>query len=393
MEERLLNRSYICILVNVVCVNLGFNMLSTIVTPYALTLNASLTAAGFAAGIMSIVAMCTRPLTGVVSDAFDGRKLLIVSALGISAVIFCYTLTSDMTVLVVLRIIHGLLFSLSSTVMMAATRDCIPSGKLGEGMGYYGASQALSSVIGPNLGLTLADRVGYRAAFITASVLTLTAFAASLFFRSGESRRKGDERKTVTIADIIAPEVFPYLGLCFILGSVGSLDSSFLSIYAAENGIVSVGWYFTLQALVLIGAKFVLGKVSDRLSFRVILILSGILMGGALLSLALLGSGNGIILLVAASSLRALGVGLLQPSVQAECFRRVTPSRSGAASATYLIGMDFGVGSAPVIGALLEERTGFSGMYMSYFILLVIVSLLFLFRSGRRKNAGISGEK
>ena len=126
MENRLLNRSYICILINVVCINLGFNMLSTVVTPYALTLGTTLTTAGVAAGVMSIVAMCSRPVTGIVSDAFDTRRLLFLSSLLIVIVILTYSVVDNVTVLIMLRVIHGLLFGLSSTVMMAATRDCIP---------------------------------------------------------------------------------------------------------------------------------------------------------------------------------------------------------------------------------------------------------------------------
>ena len=390
MENRLLNRSYICILINVVCINLGFNMLSTVVTPYALTLGTTLTTAGVAAGVMSIVAMCSRPVTGIVSDAFDTRRLLFLSSLLIVIVILTYSVVDNVTVLIMLRVIHGLLFGLSSTVMMAATRDCIPQGKLGEGMGYYGASQAVASVIGPNLGLTLSQTAGYTVTFTVAAALTLSACAVSLFFKPERTERKSTGGKRLALKSIIAPEVFPYLAVCFILGSAGSLDSNFLSLYAAENGIASIGWYFTLQALVLIVAKFILGKASDRLSFPVILVTGSALMGGALVSLALLRASGGILLLSCAAVLRAVGTGLLQPSVQAECFKAVAPERSGAASATYLIGMDFGVGTAPVIGALIEEKAGYRGMYTGYLIPLVLASAVyFIYRNvvkGKREN-------
>lgn len=109
---KLFNRDYICVLINVVCMNLGFNMLSTIVTPYALTLGATLTGAGLVTGVMSIAAMCVRPFTGITSDMLSPRKLLFAGALGTVAVIFGCSALDDVRILFALRIVHGILFSM-----------------------------------------------------------------------------------------------------------------------------------------------------------------------------------------------------------------------------------------------------------------------------------------
>lgn len=383
---RLLNRNYVCILINVVCMNLGFNMLSTIVTPYALTLGTTLTMAGFAAGVMSITAMCIRPVTGLISDSFEARKLLLICSLGTGAVIFGYALSRNIVVLLTLRVLHGILFGIISTATMAITRNCIPSARLGEGMGYYGVAQALASAIGPNLGLTLSDLAGYTVTFLVAAALTVLAGASFLLLNieSGRAKRSFEGWKTLR-HNIIAVEVFPFLLICFVLGSIGGLDGSFLALYGKQEGISSVGWYFTLQALVLIGSKLLLGKASDKLPFSVILIIGSSLIGGAFVMLGILDHAYGTLLLALAAIFRAAGVGLLQPAVQAACFKVVTPERSGAASATYMLGMDLGVGSAPMIGAMLQNYVEFSGMYVSYLVPLVI-SVVIYFAYSRMKG-------
>lgn len=385
---KLLNRNYICILINVVCMNLGFNMLSTIVTPYALTLGAALTMAGLAAGIMSITAMCVRPVTGLISDSIQPKKLLFVGSLATAVVIFSYSISSGIAVLLVLRVAHGILFGITTTATMAITRNCIPSQRLGEGMGYYGVAQAVASAIGPNLGLTLSNKMGYHAAFLTAAALTVAAAASSLLLEIKVDREKRPFAGWSTIRhNIIAVEVLPFLLICFILGSIGGLDGSFLDLYGKQEGIPAVGWYFSLQALVLVGSKFLLGKVSDRLPFSIVLFTGSALIGGAFVMLAMLNGACGTFLLALAAISRAVGVGLLQPAVQAACFKAVAPERSGAASATYMLEMDLGVGSAPVIGALLQKHVGFSGMYLSYLIPLTLAAVTYATYSYRCKGA------
>lgn len=384
-RQRLLNRNYLCVLIHVVCMNLGFNMLSTIATPYALTLGTGLTMAGFSAGILSITAMCIRPVAGLISDTFEMRKLLLICSLGIAVLIFGYTVSGNIRVLLALRVLHGVLFGVVSTATMAVTRNCIPSARLGEGMGYYGVAQALASVIGPNLGLSLADSVGYTATFLTAAVLTTIAGGVLLLLNIEGGQEKRLLARRDRICRIFIPvQVTPFLPVCFVLGSIGGLDGSFLPLYARQEGISSIGWYFTLQAVALVGAKLLLGKASDKLPFRIVLLIGSGLIGGAFALLGILNPEYGVFLLVFAAIFRATGVGLLQPAVQAACFKAVAPGHGGAASAAYMLGMDLGVGSAPIIGALLQEHVGFSGMYLSYFLPLVISVAVFYTFSGRK---------
>ena len=384
---KLFNRDYICVLINVVCMNLGFNMLSTIVTPYALTLGATLTGAGLVTGVMSIAAMCVRPFTGITSDMLSPRKLLFAGALGTAAVIFGCSALDDVRILFALRIVHGILFSITTTAAMAFTRGCIPSARLGEGMGYYGVAQALASAVGPNLGLALSRGKGYSSVFLIAAGLTVLASVSSLWLTVEPQRCIGIHSiRNITLKKIFAVEALPFLLICFILGSIGALDGSFLALYGRQEGISDVGWYFTLQALALIGSKFLLGKVSDKLPFRVILIAGSTLIGGAYVSLSLLGRCSAAFILVLAAVLRATGVGLLQPAVQAACFKSVEPSRSGAASATNMLEMDFGVGSAPVLGAMLQKHVGFSGMYLCYLVPLTFAVTTYLIYDHMRKG-------
>lgn len=383
--EKLLNRNYIVMLIVVIITNMGFNMLSAIITPYAVSMGYALTLAGFAAGVMSIVAMLSRPFSGIVSDRFNQRKTMIVFTLLSALTIFGYASTTSMTILIALRVAHGLLFGITTTITMAVTGECIPNSRLGEGMGYYGVAQAVATAVGPNLGLSLSSAIGYTTAFMIAGGFTLLAAATILMLKLPPKEHAVQQIDFSYLKkNLIAKEAMPFFLISFGIGSIGGLENSFLALYGMEHGLMNVGWYFTISAITLIVVKFGLGRAVDKYRFPVILLLGSAFEVVALVLLASLNAGNAAVVLASAAISRSIGIGLLQPAIQALCFKSVPIERRGAASGTYFLQMDIGVGSAPIIGAGLQGRYSYSGMFMLY--TLPILFSIFLYFAWERKR-------
>ncbi len=81
MQRKLFNVTYLLLsFVNLITA-LGFSMVATIVSSYAVSLGAGLTLAGTVAGIFSVAALMIRLFSGIAMDAMNKRNVCIFSTL------------------------------------------------------------------------------------------------------------------------------------------------------------------------------------------------------------------------------------------------------------------------------------------------------------------------
>ena len=90
--------------------------------------------------------------------------------------------------------------------------------------------------------------------------------------------------------------------------------------------------------------------------------------------------------LTAGSILKALGVGTLQPALQAATVQSVPPERRGAATSTFYIGTDLGQFSAPIIAGSLIDSVGYVSMFRIYILPLFGVGVLYILLKTKKKN-------
>ena len=125
------NRNYIQLLLLEVCLQLGLYIIRPVVSSYAVVLGASLAAAGFASGISSGASLVMRPFSGLISDKFNRKKLLVISAAAFLASSIACALTSSLILIDILLVIQGIAFAFKSTLVISLTRSVVPSGKIG----------------------------------------------------------------------------------------------------------------------------------------------------------------------------------------------------------------------------------------------------------------------
>ena len=74
--------------------------------------------------------------------------------------------------------------------------------------------------------------------------------------------------------------------------------------------------------------------------------------------------------------LKALGLGAVQPTLQAASIEAVSEKRRGAASATYYLGTDIGQSAAPILGGITADAIGYSGMFMIFALPLLLTGAI-----------------
>lgn len=369
--------------------SLSFYMVAPLITKYLTHVGSTLAAAGIISGILSYICLIIRPFSGLLADRVNPRYILMVS-LGLFGIsIMGYGLTENTVLFAVFRIISGIAFAFSSTTVFAYAGILIPEQRMGEGVGYLGMGNIVSSAIGPVLGNFLAGWFGYRVSFGVAGFMSFLPAVVLLLLPSNvpsikaASFRDTNKKRKIYFRDIFACELIPIAILAALFSYTNSTMSNFLLLFAEGRGIVSASFYFSSLALFLVILRPLTGKVNDRYGLGSVLIPGYVL---TVLGVLMIANAYRLWMLLAASAFMAFGQGGGQPAVQAECMKRLGADRRGVATSTYFIFNDIAQGLAPTVGGILADRSGYHvvfGVCICLFVLGLVYYICSTFFSKR----------
>jgi predicted MFS family arabinose efflux permease len=377
--EKLLNKSYIFLILVSFIIAMGFSMVMTMIVDYSKnSLGASLSIAGILSGIFSISALCIRPFSGIAVDRFNKKTICIVASSAIGLACFGYAIAPNVPTLLAFRILHGVAFGISSTANIALVSKFIPKGRMGEGLGYYGLGQVFAQAIGPNIGVVIENAYGYKNLFYLITAITFVGVFMLFQFKytvaDNELPQAQKKGKIISLHNMIAKEAlaFAIVGGVFSFGN--GVVNSFLKLLADERGITGYALYFTISAFVLFGMRIIIGRVVDKQGLNLIVNVS---LFASFLSMLFLGFAQALPLILASAFLKSFGQGGGQISLQAECIKKVDPSRIGVATSTYFIGADIGQGIGPIVGGAIAAAYSYKSLYIFTAVLFVLAMVAF----------------
>ena len=371
-NEKLWNAPYITLLLLSILTNSAFYMIQPSLSSYATTLGASLTQAGLIGGIFSITALVMRPVAGAMTDRLNKKWMMILATALTGLAAFGYMSSRAYGVLLGFRVLHGLAFAASSTVNVALALSYVPRSRLGEGVGYLNLGSIVSGSLGPNLGIWLIDNVSYSACFLVAALFELIAAACMIFIRYHAPAPSG-EKRSIHLQDLISLKCLPLAAFAMVFSVGSGVITNYLKLMGAERGL-SVGIYFTVNAIVLWLIRPLAGKLTDKKGLKFILFPAYALEIAAMLLLATAGN---VYMIVLAAVLKAISHGSGQPALQTECMKKLGAERSGVAVSTFYIGCDVGNGFGPILAGRLADAAGYGVMYGSCAVLSVLALVAF----------------
>ena len=160
----------------------------------------------------------------------------------------------------------------------------------------------------------------------------------------------------------------------FVSLGYGSLVT-FITLYAAELGIARAGLFFTIDAVGLMLARSVTGRIFDRRGPKQVV---GASLGCLFFGYVMLGAWQTEVGFLCAAFLLGLGSGAVMPSFQAMAVNWVPAARRGAASATLYSAFDVGIGvGSYLLGAVAQAAGSYATMYRLAGLILIIPALLF----------------
>lgn len=357
---------------------LCFYSLITVMALYAMQqFSVSEAAGGFAASAFVIGATVSRLFAGWAADCFGKKQILIgFVALGTFAALF-YIPANSLTALIVVRLIHGLSYSMASTAVMALVQSVIPAGRRAEGTGYFALGSTLATAVGPALALFVVDSFSYNALFWVTVAASGTGLVLAFFLKKPAHLRAAEEDRPKvawSLKSVLHPDVVTIGCFMLMIGLAYAGIITYINGFAQERGLsTGAGLFFIAYAVAMLIMRSFLGKVQDKHGANPVMFFGLANFAIALAIMAFAGENWHVVL---AGVFTGLGYGTLMPAAQAVAVSNVPSHQVGSGISTLFLFMDLGIGLGPILLGILVTATGYSVMY-SVLAALVLVAGVF----------------
>ncbi len=328
--------------------------------------------AGVIASVNFLAAAIFSPIWGGIADR-TGRKAMVVrSCIAISVFTAIMGLVQNVWQLFAARACMGI-FSGFSAAAIAMVGTQVPEETLGFSLGWMTTGQLIGGLCGPLFGGFLADRLhDYREVFYVTSLFALAGALVCILFVHERFRPDKAARRSSFFAGLRELATHPQLAPMFVvvlLAQVVAFGVQPIVALFVRELVGNVAWLATAAGLAfavtgladLLASPF-LGKRSDRIGYRRVLLISLFGVAAFTIPQAFAHSIGAFIAL-------RFGVGLflggVLPTANALIGRIFPVERRGqvfgiTSSATFL-----GMFSGPLLGGMIAARFGFEAVFLT----------------------------
>lgn len=364
----------------------GFQMLIPTLPLYVKSLGGTNTVIGWITGITTIACILIRPVAGNYLDK-NGRKWVFLIGLGVVvSATFSYKWLPMIGALLALRFIHGLGWGVASTASNTVATDIIPKERFGEGMGYFSLSGSIAMAMAPGIGLFVYGHSGVTGLTQLSAALVIAAMILAYFihYRAVEKQENSMKKKMPYERASFRPSFI----MMFVTVTFGSI-TGFISLYAMDQGISNIGLFFMVYSAAILLTRPVFGRLIDRLGFDVAMY-PGLI--ALFVAMVLLSQAATMSMFLVVAFVYGVGFGAVLSSLQTMAVINAPKDRLGAANATFFTGFDAGIGVGAVAGGVIATMWGYSQMFLTFSLLLIVVGILYFFTGMKRDKSGNSKE-
>ncbi len=305
------------------------------------------------------------PIAGRMSDR-KGRKLFLTSGLFAYAVISLGYLWADsVSLLALVRFIHGIAGAVTIPVAMAFVGDLAPEGEEGKWTGYATAAFFSGFGFGPLLGGVLAQYLGMNTAFLAMGGLNLIAFLIAFFFLPDIKKRRIGEEFHLSFKKMSESKMVRGLFTFRLTESLGrGAISAFLPILAAGFGLSTSMIGVLISANILSVTLFtpIGGLIADKINRR-ILTIAGLFFFS--LAMAVIPLTENFLQLLGLLIFQGLSAGLSMSASTALTVEEGRRFGMGSAMSMLFLGMSIGGAVGPVLAGGIAEWLSTSWVFFN----------------------------
>jgi MFS family permease len=315
---------------------------------------------------------------GALSDYLGSRRLLLASLVVFATAPFLYLLVKTAPQLMAVRFYHGFATAIFGTVATAAIAERYTTERAAR-LSTYSSVTIVGRSIAPFLGGSLISLASFHAVYIACAVSGVLALGAGLLLKDQAPRPKAKlelphfwTSLTTVLRDrdimlVSGVEAAQYL----VFGAI----EAFLALFAASLGIPAwqIGVILGVQLVSIVFAKPLMGKVSDRVGRRRV-ILPGLLIGAV--SIALLPFAPSFMGLSVLSLAFGIGFATVTSSTSALVADLTHDGRYGSSMGVLRTVMDVGQSIGPVLTGWMVGVAGYGSAFTLLAAILVGAALM-----------------
>lgn len=334
-------------------------------------------AIGMATALFSIASIVSRPFVGWLVDS-KGRCAILVSGLiGMALIPMGYFVSAGIAMAVILRAIHGAFHAASSNASSTWVTDIIPMSRMGEGLGMYGLSMAISTAVAPALGLAVMNAWGFKPLFAMAALAALIALSIGIGIKKRDYKLSTEPLRFNELFERMS--VPASITQFFFMMAYGVIEV-YVAIYAASHSLPSGGIYFICIAVATVATRLLLGRAIDKYGEGP-LVYSG--NAAIIAGILLLVFAHNVPSYILSALLLGYSFGAVQPSLQTMAMHVVPPERRGAANSTFFVAFDLGIALGGFLAGVLAKQWGYDTMFL-VIALSCVCSIAYYFLFGSR---------
>ena len=367
--------NYILICLSALAMFFAFHSLIPTLPVYISNHGGSDSSAGLALATLTIAAVISRPFAGWALDRYGHKMIFLGGLLFFLLPVIVYIWMIPVVYLIILRFFQGLAWGAGNTGSMTTATDIVPIERLGEGMGFFSLTLSISMSIAPVLALWLIKDYSFPILFIVCSFLVLISITLASFIKFPPIERRVNAPRPVFLEKTaLRPTV-----VIILVGISYSAPLSFLALHAGEQGLATVGIYFTSFALASLLSRPLSGIIVDRFGNRGYDLGTLVGIAASIAAVPFLAQSCISFHLVMGGIFYGIGFGFVQPMMLALAVISVTPEKKGAANASYWTGFDIGVAIGSIAWGLVAASVGYKVMFNLTIFPLVAALLVYFF--------------
>ncbi|HTI34174.1 MAG TPA: MFS transporter, partial [Miltoncostaea sp.] len=227
----------------------------------------SLLGLGVALALYDVAEVILKPFFGALSDRVGPKPVIVGGLVGFTAVSLVAVVHPSSLVLALVRLGQGAAASAFSPASSSAVARLAGRERLGRLFGRYGAWKSLGYVLGPLIGVVLADRVGLRAVYVA---LAVPAAVAAVWSARVLPRLPVAPRARFTVADLVRQTrnrgfLIPTLVLATSTAVLG-VAVGFLPLLATRHDLDPVAGAAAVALLAIVSAVVqpAVGRLRDE---------------------------------------------------------------------------------------------------------------------------------
>jgi MFS family permease len=307
---------------------------------------------GFVLGATSIAALITRPISGVLTDRFGYKRMLLFGAASLMVGAIGVIFTQSMALLFLLRVFQALGYVIFTTAGNALVGLLATPAERSTKIAYFGLAANFAMTMTPGATDLLLPTVGLLPIFWVVGTIAATAGLLTRLLRVADEPEGVTTPQAFALAQFwqFPRHLWLAMGTAALFGAGFGAYFQFFALLLERREIVAAPIYATYGISIIV-TRLLFGRYLDRIGFGRVLTLAALLMA---LGLAVAAVGYSTLLLIVAAALIATGGGFFHPMLIAHHVT-VLPGRPGWAVACFYFGFDLGIGvGAWILGAVLD---------------------------------------